>query len=132
MLQCPIQYITSRQGHGFDELVTMKPNAILHGWWRKFKRQNNLAIDFNLKSLTLIYEEERHWQISEPLTPQVGTSAAGGTALATPGFSEGVLGAEEPAVAAPSGKARGKSTSSSAPISALPGPPNGSGRLFSF
>jgi len=58
MFQCPIQYITSRQGHEFDELVTMKPNASLHGCWRKFKRQNNLAVDFNLKPLTLIYEEE--------------------------------------------------------------------------
>jgi len=129
MFQCPIQYITSRQSHEFDELVTIKPHASLHGWWRKFIRQNNLAVDFNLKPLTLIYEEERHWQSSELLTPQVGTSAAGRTALATPGFSEGVLGAEEPAMGAPSGKARGKSTSSSAPISALPGPPNGSGRL---
>jgi len=68
MFQCPIQYITSRQD-GFDGLVTMEPNASLHGWWRKFKRQNNLAVDFTLKPLTLIYEEERHWQSSEPLTP---------------------------------------------------------------
>ena len=81
-------------------------------------------IDFNLKPLTLIYEEERHWQSSEPLTPQVGTSAAGRTALATPGSAQEVLGAEEPAVGAPLGKVRGKSTPSSAPISALPGPPN--------
>jgi len=98
-------------------------------WWRKFKKQNNLAADFNLKPLTLIYEEERHWQSSEPLTPQVSSSAAGRTALDTPRFSEGVLGAEESAAGAPSGKARGKGTSSSALISALPGPPSGSGRL---
>ena len=58
MFQCPIQYITSRQGHEFDGLVTMKPNANLRGWWRKFKRQKNLAVDFNLKPLTLINEEE--------------------------------------------------------------------------
>jgi len=129
MFQCPIQYITSRQGHEFDGLVTIKPNASLYGWWRKFKRQNNLVVDFNLKPLTLIYEEERHWQSSEPLTPQVCTSTAGRTALATPGSSEGVLGDEEPAVGAPSGKVRGKNTSSSVPISVLPDPPNGSGRL---
>jgi len=127
MFQCPIQCITSRQGHEFDGLVTMKPNASLHGRWRKFKRQNHLAVDFNLKPLNLIYEEERH---SEPLTPQVGTSAAGRTALATIGSSEGVLDAEEPAVGAPSSKVRGTSTSSSAPISALSSPLNGSGRLF--
>ena len=48
MFQCTIQYITSRQGHEFEELVTMKPNARLHGWWRKFKKKNNSAIDFNL------------------------------------------------------------------------------------
>jgi hypothetical protein len=65
---------------------------------------DDTCVDFNLKLLTLIYEEGRHWQSSEPLTPQVGTSAAGGPALATPRFSEGVLGAEEPAVGAPSGK----------------------------
>ena len=95
----------------------------------KVKKKHNLGIDFELKPLTLVYEEERHWPSSEPLTPQVGTSAAGETTLATPGFSKGVLGAEELAVGAPSGKARGKSTSSSAPISALPGPPSGLGRL---
>jgi len=50
MFQCPVQYITSRQGHEFEELV----NVSLHGWWRKFKRQNNLAVDFGLKPLTLI------------------------------------------------------------------------------
>jgi len=129
MFQCTIQYITPRQGHEFEEHVTMKPNASLHGWWRKFKKKNNLAVDFNLKPLTLVYEEERHWQSSGPLTPQVGTSAACRTALVTPGFAQEVLGAEEPAVGAPSGKVRGKSTPSSAPISALLGPPNGSGRL---
>ena len=32
MFQCTIQYITSRQGHEFEELVTMKPNARLHRW----------------------------------------------------------------------------------------------------
>jgi len=105
----------------------MKPNASLHGWWRKVKKKNNLAVDFNLKPLTLVYEEEQHFQSSEPLTPQVGTSAAGRTALATPGSAQDVLGAEEPAVGAPSGKVRGKSTPSSAP--ALSGPLNGSGRL---
>jgi len=129
MFQCTIQYITSRQGHEFEELVTMEPNASLYGWWKKFKKKYNLATDFELKPLTLVYEEERHWQSSEPLTPQVGTSAAGRTALATPGSAQEVLGAEEPAVGAPSGKVRGKSTPSCAPISALPGPPNGSGRL---
>ena len=42
------------------------------------------------------------------------------TALATPRSAQEVLGAEEPAVGAPSGKVRGTSTPSSAPISALP------------
>ena len=86
----------------------MEPNASLYGWWKKFKKKHNLAIDFELKPLTLVYEEERHWQSSEPLTSQVGTSAAGRTALATPGSAQEVLGAEEPAVGAPSGKVRGK------------------------
>ena len=50
----------------------MKPNASLYGWWRKFKKKNNLAIDFKLNPLTLVYEEERHWRSSETLTSQVG------------------------------------------------------------
>jgi len=150
MFQCPIQYVTSRQGHEFEEFVTMNPNASLLGWWRKFKKQHNLPVDFYLGPLTLIYEEMRHWQSSEPLIPQVGPSAAGRTAfdtqseplipqvgksaagrsaLATPSSSEGVLGDEEPAARAPADKARGKSKSSAAPISTLPGPPNGLGRL---
>jgi len=104
MFQCPIQYINSRQGDAFDELVMIQHNASLHGWWRRYKRRCNLAEDFYLKPLTLIYEEGRHWQSSEPLMPQVGTSAARGTvtALATPGFSEGVRGGEAPAAEAPS------------------------------
>jgi len=97
MFQCTIQYITSCQGDEFEEFVTMKPNASLHGWWREFKleKKNNLAIDFNLKPLTLVYEKEQHWQSSEPLTSQVGTSAAGRTALATPGSAQEVFGAED-------------------------------------
>ena len=45
---------------------------------------------------------------SEPLIPQVGTSAAGRIALATPSSSEGVLGDEESAARAPADKARAK------------------------
>ena len=60
MFQCPIQYVTSRQGHEFEEFVTMKPNASLLGWWRKFKKQHNLPVDFYLGPLTLIYEEMQH------------------------------------------------------------------------
>ena len=37
----------------------MKHNASLYAWWRKFKKENNLAIDSKLKPLTLVYEEER-------------------------------------------------------------------------
>jgi hypothetical protein len=124
MFQCPIQYISSRQGDTFNELVTMEHNASLHGWWRRYKRQYNLAEDLHLKPLTLIYEKGRHWQSSEPLMPQVSTSAAGGTALATSGFSKGVHGSEAPAAGAPSRDEDGTPTAGGAALAA-PGSAHG-------
>ena len=105
MFQCPIQYISSRLGAVFDEIITTEPNKSLGKWWTLYKRKNNLKVDFFLKPLTLIYEEGRHWQSSEPLIPQNGISAAErnaeGNAPASPGFSEGVHGDEAPAAEAP-------------------------------
>jgi len=102
MFQCPIQYITSRQGDAYEGLVIIQHNTSLHKWWRRFKKKSKLADDLYLEPLTLIYEEGRHWQSSEALIPQFGTSAAGGAPLATLGFSEGVRGGEVPTAGAPS------------------------------
>jgi len=46
MFQCPIQYITSRQGDASEGLVIIQHNASLPGWWRQFKRQCNLDNNF--------------------------------------------------------------------------------------
>jgi len=127
MFQCPIQYISSRQGDVFDELVTTEPNESLGGWWKRYKRRNNFADDFFLKLLT-IYEEGRHWQSSEPWVPQEGTSAAGGTVLTSPGFAEGVRGDEVPAAGAPSSVGDGTPTKGGDAL-ATPGSEHGVWRL---
>jgi len=70
-----------------------------------------------LKPLNLIYEEGRHWQSSEPLIPQLVTSAAGGAALATLGFSE-VRGGEAPTAGTPSREEDGTPSAGGAALAA--------------
>jgi len=57
VFQCPIQYITSRQGDAYEGLVIRQHNASLNGWWRRFKKKYDVADNLYLTPLTLIYEE---------------------------------------------------------------------------
>ena len=60
MFQCPIQYVTSRQGHEFEEFVIMNPNASLLGWWRKLPSAGRRQRD-SLKSFERSVEVWKDW-----------------------------------------------------------------------
>ena len=88
MFQCNIQDITSRQGD-YDAMITADHDKRLARWWTQFKRANQLDASLSLKPFTLLYEEGRHWESSEQLTPSDSASAAGGAAPVAPVRSDG-------------------------------------------